>query len=184
MLLMDYQDLYESILRDLERDIRPQIRLSKNDVSELFLYWTNLLSNWHKEKEPELKKILCIVDHCQTLSREFSGPIVQTLNLELPNDLIIYTIASAQKHIITKSALEGVPIPQDFIEVLKKLLDSKDPEIFEWVLRAIESMGNQSLKFREVVLKKKPSFFATFNKHMKSAKGIIQILEKRWEVFK
>src|SRR5574343_560942 len=170
---MDYQQQYESIIRDLKQDIRPQIKLTKSDISELSLSWNALLSGWDKGKETELKKILCIVDHSQTLSREFAGPIVQTLNLELPSDLIIYTIASAQKHIITKSALEGVPIPQDFIEVLKKLLDSKDPEIFEWVLRAIESMGNQSLKFREVVLKKKPSFFATFNKHMKSAKGII-----------
>lgn len=181
---MDYQELYASILKDLEQDIRPQVRLSKNDLSELFRHWNDLLSNWHKDKEFELKKILCIVDHSQTLSRELAGPIIKTLYLDLPSDLIIYSIASAQKHIITKSALDGVPIPTDFVEVLKKLLDSKDPEIFEWVLRAIESMGNQSLKFRDVVLKKKPSFFATFNKHNKAAKGIIQILEKRWEIFK
>jgi hypothetical protein len=181
---MDYKELYERILRDLEQDIRPQIKLSKSEVTELSTYWNNLLLNWDKAKEPELKKILCIVDHTQTLSKEFAPPIIKALYLDLPSDLIIYSIASAQKHIITKSALEGVPIPQDFVEVLKKLLDSKDPEIFEWVLRAIESMGNQSLKFREIVLKKKPSFFATFNKHGKAAKGIIQILEKRWEVFK
>ena len=181
---MNYQELYESILRDLEQDIRPQIKLSKNDLYELALYWNDLLLNWHKERESDLKKILCIVDHSQTLSRELAQPIIKTLYLDIPSDLIIYSIASAQKHIITKSALEGVPVPPDFVEVLKKLLDSKDPEVFEWVLRAIESMGNQSLKFRDVVLKKKPSFFATFNKHMKAAKGIIQILEKRWEVFK
>lgn len=181
---MDYQELYENILRDLRQDIRPQVKLSKDDISNLFFKWNELISNWDRGNEPQLRKILCILDHTQTLSREFSGPIVRTLQMDLPSDLIIYTIASAQKHVITKSALEGVPVPHDFIEVLKKLLDSKDPEIFEWVLRAIESMGNQSLKFKEAVLKKKPSFFATFNKHMKSAKGIIQILEKRWEAFK
>lgn len=181
---MNYQELYESILMDLKKEIRPQIKLSKGDISELLIFWNGLLTSWSKEKEPDLRKILCIVDHSQTLSREFSGPIIQTLKLDLPSDLVIYTIASAQKHIITKNAIEGVPIPSDFIEVLKALLDSKDPEIFEWVLRAIESMGNQSLKFKEMVLKRKPSFFATFNTHMKSAKGIIQILEKRWAPFK
>ena len=181
---MHYQELFENIIRDLKQEIRPQLKLTKSEISEVIGSWNGLLSNWNKDKETDLKKILCIVDHSQTLSRDFTAPIIQTLKLDLPTDLIIYAIASAQKHIITKSAIEGVHVPAEFIKVLKKLLDSKEPEIFEWVLRAIESMGNQSLKFKEVVLKKKPSFFATFNKHMKAAKGIIQILEKRWEIFK
>ncbi len=178
---MDFQELYQNILKDLEQDIRPQVKLLKNDISELVVLWEALLSNWNKEKESELKKILCIADHSQTLSREFTGPIIQTLNLSLPSELIIYTLASAQKHIITKCALDGVPLPSDFVDVLKKLLDSKDPEIFEWVLRLIESMGNQSLKFKEAVLKKRPSFFSIFNAHKRAANEIIEMLKRRWE---
>ncbi len=178
---MEFEELYQKIIKDLERDLRPQVKLLKEDVSELAKRWNDLILNWGPEKKPELKKILCIVDHSQTLSRVFADPIIKTLTLNLETELMIYALASAQKHIITKCALDGVPLPPDFIKVINELLDSKDPEIFEWVLRSIESMGNQSLKFKEAVLKRKPGFFATFNSHMKNAKGIIKILEKRWK---
>jgi hypothetical protein len=41
-------------------------------------------------------------------------------------------------------------------------------------------MGNQSIKFKEAVLKKRPSFFSIFNAHKRAALEIIEMLKRRW----
>jgi hypothetical protein len=75
----------------------------------------------------------------------------------------------------------GVMISGVYFDLLKKLLKNKNPEVLEWTLRTIDSMGPMSLRLKKEVLEARPGLMKFFNQHQKSSSQIIELLEKQWE---
>jgi hypothetical protein len=178
--MQEYQNIHSEIIEKLQADQRPLVKLSDEQLSHLLQKWTEFLS---PQNLPELDKILCILDNTQTVTNIFDPLFEKTLAQITNAEILISTLAAAQKQIIGRQAREGESIPQAFIEALKPLLDNKDPELLEWCLRIIEQLGRQSLGLREDILKRKPGILAIFNKHKVASRQIIELLERRWAPF-
>ena len=177
---MNVQELYEETIAKLKRDERPQIKLTLELIEELKREWQKALTAVTVD-EGMIKKILCILDNTQNTTREFNEYFFTTLAKIKDEDLLIYTLAASQKHVVAEALKTGVMIPGVYFDELKKLLKSKNPEILEWTLRTIETMGPLSLRFKKEVLEAKPGFVKFFNQHQKSASQIIELMEKQWE---
>jgi hypothetical protein len=177
---MNYHDQYIQIIEKLKKDERPLIKLSPEFITELKTEWEKILE---LEDIPasNLVKILCILDNTQNFSFAFNECFLQTFQKISDPELLIYTLAASQKHIINESLRTGVMIPPFYFEQLKKLLNHKNPEVVEWTLRNIESMGPLSLRLKEDVRKINLSFFKLFNTHQKACTQIIELLEKQWK---
>ncbi|MCK6596687.1 MAG: hypothetical protein L6Q33_15940, partial [Bacteriovoracaceae bacterium] len=78
----------------------------------------------------------------------------------------------------------GVMIPQELMNQLKELLKSSNPEVLEWSLRTIDSLGPLGLRLQEEIKKNRPGIGAFFNKHKKNSLEIIDHLERQWNEFK
>ncbi|TDJ04610.1 MAG: hypothetical protein E2O68_07920 [Deltaproteobacteria bacterium] len=170
---MDYQAKYQEIIEQLKNDIRPQVQLSGEDIAVLQQNWRNL-------DEEGLKKILCILDHSKSLHGEFAPLIIETLEGDYSPEVLIFALGSSQRHIIAKCGIDGVRVPIEFVEALRKLLNHNDAEVLEWDLRIIEQIGSRGLILKEDVIRAKPSILGALNPHKKAARQIITMLEKRW----
>ncbi|MGZ3788641.1 MAG: hypothetical protein ACXVLQ_08970 [Bacteriovorax sp.] len=181
---MDYQELYQETIEKLKRNERPLIKLTPELVEDLRTEWQKALEGATID-EASLEKILCILDNTQNTSQEFNECFFTTmekLHDQLPDgDLLIYTLAASQKHVVAHALRTGIMIHGDYFLSLKKFLKSKNPEVLEWTLRTIESMGPLSLRFKNEVREAKPGFLKLFNQHQQAAFQIIELLEKQWQ---
>ncbi|RLA64835.1 MAG: hypothetical protein DRQ88_10360 [Epsilonproteobacteria bacterium] len=170
---MNFQAKYLEIIGQLKKNTRPMVELTPDEVREL---WVKELS------EEDLKQVLCILDHTKKLHGEFSSPIIKTLAGDHSPEILVYALAASQRHIIAKCGIDGVRVPKEFIEALRKLLKNNDAEVLEWDLRVIEQLGGRALILKEDVLAAKPNFLRALNPHKKAARQIITMLEKRWNI--
>lgn len=174
---MNITELYQTIISDLKKDKRALVSIRASQTQEL-------LSSWEKGLGPgQLNQLLCILDHMTTGSILFAPLIEQELEKESDHDTLIYLLGASQKHIIEAAAKTGSPPRGSFMTILKELLSSpasKDPEVFEWLLRTIEQTGMKSIFFKAEILKRRPRVGHIFNQHKRSCKEIIELLERRW----
>lgn len=177
---MNYQELYLQTIEKLKRDERPHIKLTQELIEELKSEWQKAVGGTSID-ESALKKILCILDNTQNMSSQFNEYFFMTIEKVKDGDLLIYTLAASQKHVVGESLKSGVMISSVYFDQLKNLLKSKNPEVIEWTLRTIESMGPLSMRFKKEVAEAKPGFMKFFNQHQKSSSQIIELLEKQWE---
>ena len=177
---MTYQEHYIQIIEKLKKDERPLIKLTPELLKELKTEWKNSLSQTSQDRL-KLTKILCILDNTQNYSAEFNDLFIETFQLIADHELIIYALAASQKHIINQSFRTGDMIPLFYFDYLKKLLKHKNPEVLEWTLRTIESLGPLSMRLKNEVRGVKPSFLKLFNTHQRSCTQIIELLEKQWK---
>jgi len=184
--IMNYQDLYRDTIEKLKRGERPLIKLDQELIQHLREVWSQSIQE--TVDEDSLKKILCILDNTQNMSREFNEHFFVTLEIlrvhTRYDDLLIYTLAASQKHVIGEALKSGVMIPGVYFDHLKKNLETKNPEVLEWTLRTIESLGPMSLRLQKEVRTLKPSLLKLFNEHQKAAFSIVDFLEKEWERMK
>ena len=181
---MNYQDLYNDIIEKLKRHERPLIKLTPEIIEVLKTEWQKALSGSIPD-ESAIKKILCILDNTQNMTSELNSLFFETFKkVKANSELLIYALAASQKHIINESLRSGIMIPVEYFETLKELLKNKNPEVTEWVLRTIESMGPLSLRLKKEVLEAKPGFLKIFNQHLKASNQIIELLEKQWAKFR
>jgi len=175
---MNIEAVFKQIIADLQANKRPQIKLSEDDLAHLAQAWeeVNNTKNWS-----DLFQILCILDNTVTLSSIFQKVILTTLKECHDSETLVLVLGAARKHIIEESHKRSERIKIDFLNALKDLLQSKDPEVLEWTLRLIESLGSQAIFLKEDVIAAKPGFMAIFNEHKKAAKQIIELLEKKWQ---
>jgi Fe-S-cluster formation regulator IscX/YfhJ len=172
--------LYEQTILKLKNNERPLIRLTPELIKDL-------KAEWNKAIDPEnvdsvaLKKILCILDNTQNMTSELNEQFIKTLKKVKDQDLLIYTLAASQKHVINESLRTGNMISQEYLEKLKELLKNKNPEVVEWTLRTIETMGPLSLRFMNDVKNINLGFFKFLNKHNKSSEQIISLMKLQWE---
>ena len=115
------------------------------------------------------------------MSAELNEQFIKTFEKVRNQDLLIYALAASQKHVIGESLKTGTMISAEYFEKLKELLKSKNPEVVEWTLRTIESMGPLSLRLVSDVRSVKFGIFKFLNQHQKSSSQLISLMEKQWE---
>ena len=180
---MNYESLYNDIILKLKKNERPQIKLSPELIAELRDEWQKAI-NLAVIDESAIKKILCILDNAQNMTSELNELFIKTLEKVRDQDLLIYALAASQKHVIGESLRSGKMISSEYFDKLKVLLNNKNPEVVEWTLRTIESMGPLSLRLVKEVRSVKFSFFKFFNQHQKSSSQLISLMENQWEKMK
>lgn len=177
---MTIDELYTDTILKLKNNVRPHIKLTPELIQDIKNHWQNALLLSTPDVST-LKKILCILDNTQNMTAEFNELFINTLTKIKNQELIIYTLAASQKHVISESLRSGNMISQQYFEQLKSLLQTKNPEVLEWTLRTIESMGPLSMRLKQEVRKAKPGFMKLFSQHQKSAAQIIDLLESQWK---
>lgn len=170
--------VYQEVIAKLKNDQRPLIKLDADLEAELQRNWKEGLDQNDYQK---IQKVLCLLDNTQNTSGAFEELFVRSLEELIQSDQIICVLGASSKHMITHAQKNALPINHRYTQVLLTLLHTDNPEVLEWVLRTVEQYGAQSIRFREEILKHKPSFLAFLNTHKKNAKEIIELLEKRWE---
>lgn len=183
---MKYQQIYSDIIEKLKKNERPLIKLAPELIALLKKEWeVALLSKTNEaQKNEAIKQILCILDNAQNTTAEFNDLFIKTLKEVKNEELLIYALAASQKHVIAESLKSGKMFSLEYFEILKKLLKEKNPELKEWTLRTIESMGPLSIRLKKEVLEAKPGLLKLFDKHQKASSQIIDYLEKEWSRFK
>ncbi len=182
-------EIYLETLEKLKNGIRPQIKLNQEIIELIKSEWKLILEHkgpWQTQSS-KLKELLCILDNTQNSTSELNELFIETLKT-LQNfkdhELIVYALGASQKHVIAESFKSGKMISLEYFDILKKLLKEGHPEVKEWTLRTIESMGPLSLRFRKEVLKAKPGLIKYFNAHQKASAQIITYLEQEWKRMK
>ena len=177
-----YLRIYQETIEKLKNGQRPQVKLTLELIDELKQVWekTIVLGSDQSKQLDTIKKLLCILDNSQNSSSEFNEQFIRTLKDIKDPQILIYTLSASQKHVIADGLKNGKMISQEFFLVLKSLLLNKNPEIKEWTLRTIETMGPLSLRFKKEVIAAKPGIFKFFNPHQKNSAQLIEYLEKEW----
>ncbi len=179
----NYQRIYQDTIEKLKNGQRPQVKLTPELLAELKQEWEKALASGTDKvlQNETIKKVLCILDNSQTTTSELNELFIKTLKEIKDHELIIYTLAASQKHVIADGLKNGKMISIEYFDILKSLLLSKNPEIKEWTLRTIETMGPLSLRFKQEVLAAKPGLLKIFNQHQKASSQLIEYLEKEWK---
>lgn len=168
---MNIDLIYKKILSEIEQGHRGLVRLSTDELEEL----NDLLG-----KQENLEQVLCVVEHSSSLFNKFENNILKVLNSPIADNLIIFALNCARKHIVEARFQRGQRLDFDFLETLKKLIHHKNPEVVEWTLRLIEGCGNQGIYFLKEFDKIKPPPWKWFNSHQRAVREIITLLERRW----
>ena len=168
---MNITETYRKILSEIEQGHRGLVRLSADELDEL----NDILL-----KKENLEEVLCVVEHSATPYNKFEKNLLSILNSDIPDNLIIFALNCARKHIVEARFQKGHRLDFDFLETLKRLIHHKSPEVVEWTLRLIEGCGNQGIYFLKEFDKIKPPPWKWFNAHQRAVREIITLLERRW----
>jgi hypothetical protein len=173
-----FERIYKETIEKLKNGQRPQVKLTPELLSEMRAEWEKALA----EKSTEtIRKVLCILDNAQNTTSEFNELFFKTLKEIKDHELIVYCLSASQKHVIADALKTGKMISLEYFEILKKLLLDKNPEIKEWTLRTIETMGPLSMRLKNEVLAAKPGLMKMFNQHQKASAQLIEYLENEWK---
>lgn len=181
-----YQEIYRETIEKLRQGHRPQVKLSPELLSELKGEWEKVLAQGTDRalQNETIKQILCILDNSQNTTAELNELFIRTLKEIKDHELIIYALSASQKHVVAESLKTGKMISFEYFEILKNLIKDKNPEVKEWALRTIESLGPMSLRLKNEVLAAKPGLMKLFNQHTKASSQIIEYLENEWKRMK
>ncbi len=177
---MNVDEQYRKIMDGVSRGGRGLTRFNSAEMTELI----SLLGAARESKnEAELEKILCLVEHASMPEQGFEKELISVLNSDFSDHLIIFALNAGRKHILQARFNKGNRLEFDFLETLKKLLHSGNPEVVEWTLRTIEECGNQGVYFLREFDKIKPAPWKWFNAHHRAVRELITLLERRWSKF-
>lgn len=174
---MDITLAYQEILEKIKDEKRPFLRLDQNQRESLALSWREALGD---HQNHQLKAISCILEHSTSQDDRFDQLFIESLSTISDANLLIYFLSASQKHVIERAHRIGEPVSIEFIKVLRSLLSLQDPELYEWTLRTIESLGPQNLILKDAILSTRPNRLNIFNKHSVSANQIINLLQRQW----
>lgn len=174
---MNIDEVYASILRELELGHRAFRKYSSQEIEELLRALEVAVDPVNPQA---LEKVLCLLDHAQQPNQKFETGIIRTLNLDLPDHLLVFALNASRRHIIQARFQKGHRLSFEYLEALKKLLYSRSPEVVEWTLRTIEECSNQGVYFLREFDKIKPPPWKWFNPHQRAVREIITLLERRW----
>lgn len=175
--MIDINNQFQAVIKDLQAGKRPNCTYTKEDIQVFKDEFAKL--NESRDWQ-QLIPLLCILDNTITLDHEIYPELMDCLKNCDDEEVLILSLGVARKQIIDEHHKRGERLPFDFLELLEGFIGHSNPEVFEWNLRLIESLGSQSIFFKKVVLDAKPGFFARFNQHKKACTEIIELLERRW----
>ncbi|MFG1505864.1 hypothetical protein [Halobacteriovorax sp. ZH5_bin.2] len=176
--MIDIDEQFRAVIADLQAGKRPNCTYTKEDFS---LFKARFEELNREENWEALIPLLCLLDNTITLDHIIYPEIMNCLALCHDPEVLTLCLGVARKQIIDEFHKRGERLPFEFLETLEKLVGHQNPEVFEWALRLIESLGSQSIYFKKAVLEAKPGFFARFNQHKKACVEIIELLEHRWQ---
>ena len=174
-------ELYAETIEKLKNDQRPRLMLTPELREQIKTAWAEALAGKNTES---FKHIFLLLDHTHQTTSEFNELFFRTLKEMKNSELLIYALAASRKHIIEHSFKTGEIISYEYFEALKKLLAEKNPEVKEWTLRTIETLGPMSIRLKQEVMKAKPGLLSLLNKHQKASSQIIDYLENEWKRIK
>lgn len=179
----NYQRIYQDTIEKLKKGQRPQVKLTPELLAEIKVEWEKALANGTDKvlQNETIKKILCILDNSQNTTDELNELFFKTLKQIKDHDLIVYALSASQKHVIAEALKNGKMISMEYFEILKTLLLDKNPEVKEWTLRTIETLGPLSMRLKNEVLAAKPGIMKLFNQHQKASSQLIEFLEQEWK---
>lgn len=178
--------LYDQIIQELSHGNRSLPKLDEDFVKTIIEDFNK--SDFSKLSPEitkiELSKIFCILTNTQTTSYNFHSILQKSYEIiikhKLSGDIYVLFLSALQKQVIEHSSKTGDRIPTWSIDLLKDFLKTHDPEVLEWTLRTIESLGIESLKFQNDIKKLRPNILKIFNTHQRHAFEIIELLDKQW----
>ncbi len=171
---MNFEETYQTILRELNQGHRGLVKLSEEDVEEL----NDLLF-----QQKNLGQVLCIIEHSTHPQLKFEKNILNIMNSTTSDENLIFALNCARRHIVEARFQRGLRLDYSFLETLKNLIYHKNPEVVEWTLRLIEGCGNQGVYFLKEFDNIKPPPWKWFNRHQRAVREIITLLERRWSPF-
>lgn len=173
---MDIEQRYQEIMQEIEQGHRGLVRFSPTELEFL----REALDESLNSPSQNTEKILCLIEHSAGLYAPFEEVLLRALNLDLSENLTVFAINCARRHIVQSRQQRGQRLHYEFLESLKKLLYSRSPEVVEWTLRTIEECGNQGVYFLRDFDKIKPPPWKWFNQHQRAVRELIALLERRW----
>ncbi len=176
--MIDINEHFQAVIKDLQAGKRPNRTYTKEDFQDFKKHFASINE---EGKWQELIPLLCLLDNTITLDKIIYPEIVYCLNQCHNTEVLVLTLGVARKQIIDEHHKRSERLPFDFLETLQGLIGHENPEVFEWTLRLIESLGSQAIYFKGDLQKAKPGFFARFNNHKKACVEIIELLERRWQ---
>lgn len=174
-------ELYAETIEKLKNDQRPRLMLTPELRAQIKQVWEEALASKNSES---FKHIFLLLDHTHQTTNEFNQLFFRTLKEIKNSELLIYALAASRKHVIEHSFKTGEMISFEYFEALKKLLEEKNPEVKEWTLRTIETLGPMSIRLKQEVMKARPGLLSLLNKHQKASSQIIDYLEREWKRIK
>ena len=178
-------ELYTETIEKLKNDQRPRLMLTPELREQIKTAWEEALKEALAGKSSEtFKHIFLLLDHTHQTTSEFNQLFFRTLKEIKNSELLIYALAASRKHVIEHSFKTGEIISYEYFEALKKLLAEKNPEVKEWTLRTIETLGPMSIRLKQEVMKARPGLLSLLNKHQKASSQIIDYLENEWKRIK
>lgn len=181
MNLARLDSTYQQILERLKLGERALVEIDRELIAELPLLWEDALE---REDLDQLKKVLCLVDRSQEFIHGLAPLYERTLRERSESEILVFALGSVDRQLLTAYARLGERPPGSFMMCLDELLSRPLPrDVFEWVLRTLESMGPQSIMFKEKVLAQRPGVTRWFRAQDKQITFLIELLEQRWRSF-
>lgn len=184
--LFNLDDSFNFIINKLQQGHRVHLELDSEQVEqfqkEFFLYVQDLKTS--KLESASIEKIsqsLCVLDHLSSYHCDWQQILLAIMNSQQPK-LIVLALGTSHKHIIGHHHRLGQRVPFLFIQKLEQLLETNDPEIFEWTLRTIEALGGQSLYFKQKLMQKRPGLLKRFQAKWKNSFELIEFMQKNWQI--
>lgn len=187
MTALDFENLYNDTLTKLKAGKRPQIKLDSKLIEELNSFFISALKSLNSDlknlntTQTTIQKILCVLDNTSNTSYLFKDALLETLKIKWSDQqMYVFALSASQKHVCEDCLKTGNMIAFEFFEILKELLQHSNPEVKEWTLRTITTLGPLSLRLKTEVQKARPSFFQKLNAHQKACDQLIEFLELEW----
>ena len=174
---------YRKILSQLKEGQRPLWKPEEAELAEIERDWKKTLDSTQVSKG-NLVPYFCLLSYTQTLTERFDTLIFQTLSLvSEDSEFLVAALGCLHRQVLDRCEMRGERYPPWLTEVLRKLMDRNDPEVFHWCLRTIERMGSMGIILRKDVLNKCPGRWESlFNSHKRSSREIIFLLNRRWSL--
>lgn len=123
---------------------------------------------------------LFVLAHATHPVRDLEATLLGLPPAELSSEEAIWLLNCYRKHIIQGRFKDGDRLDHEFLELLRKWLYHRDPQVQEWVLRTIDECGGQGIVFRRDVAKIKPGLWRSFRAHNRTLIELATYLERKW----
>lgn len=180
--MIDIPTMFDKTMKSLKEGKRPQHNFSHEEFKELSTMAQESLHPWDFDR---VLQILCLLDYAGKLSSDFDSFLETVLaSTETSDELKIYGLSAAQKHIIKRCFLKGERVPGSFLICLEKMINANPTtELFLWILKTIEQLGTENFFFKKSLLPKKSLLKGLWDKEWRQCQFIITELEKKWSVY-